>query len=151
MLKGNIFENSASVKKLADYTVRGLQPRLALPSNGHHYHYFWNYSNALLAHAQLSVFAEQSELEELRDISLYKLLNMLHDFPFHTERIGDIIQLVRFVFDSESGACANLKVLTLHYMFLHIKPLLHDEEFQLFLQESPSLNKLVLITLCDFL
>lgn len=99
----------------------------------------------------LSVFAEQFELEELRDISLYKLLYMLHDFPFHTERIGDIIQLVRFVFDSESGACTNLKVLTLHYMALRIKPLLHDEEFQLFLQESPSLNRLVLNTLCDFL
>ena len=151
MLNGNIFENSVSVKKVADYTVRRIQPRPALPSNGHHYHYLWNYSNALLAYAQLSVFAEQSELEELRDISLYKLLYMLHDFPFHTERIGDIIQLVRFVFDSESGACANLKVLTLHYMVLRIKPLLHDEEFQLFLQESPSLNKLVLITLCDFL
>ena len=118
MLKGNIFENSVSVKKLADYTVRGIQPQPALLSNGHHYHYFWNYSKALLAHAQLSVFAEQSELKELRDISLYKLMYMLHDFPFHTERIGDIIQLVRFVFDSESGACANLKVLTLHYICL---------------------------------
>ena len=93
------------------------------------------------------VFAEQSGLEELRDISLYKLLYMLHDFPFHTERIGDIIQLARFVFDSESGACANLKVLTLHYMALHIKPLLHDEEFQLLLQELLSLNRLVLNTL----
>lgn len=58
MLKGNIFENSVSVQKLVDYTVRGIQPRPALPSNGHHYHYFWNYSKALLAHAQLSVFAK---------------------------------------------------------------------------------------------
>ena len=147
MLKGNIFENSASVKKLADYTVRGLQPRPALPSNGHLYHHFWDYSRALLAHAQLSVFAKQSKLEELRDISLYKLLYMLHDFPFHTKRIRDIIQLARFVFDGEPGACTNLKVLTLHYMALHIKPLLHDEEFQLFLQELPSLNRLVLNTL----
>ena len=151
MLKGNFFENSASVKKLADYTVRGIQPQPALPSNGHHYHYFWNYSEALHAHAQLSVFAEQSELKELHDISLYKLMYMLHDFPFPTKRIRDIIQLVRFVFDGESGACTNLKVLMLHYMAIHIKPLLNFEEFQLFLQESPSLNRLVLNTLCDFL
>ena len=127
MLKGNIFENSASVKKLADYTVRGLQPRPALPSNGHLYHHFWDYSRALLAHAQLSVFAKQSKLEELRDISLYKLLYMLHDFPFHKERIGDIIQLVRFVFDGESGACENFERLTLHYIALHIKQLLHKK------------------------
>ena len=67
MLKGSIFENSASVKKLADYTVRGIQPWPTLPSNGHHYHHFWNYSRALLAHAQLNslnVFAGKYELEE---------------------------------------------------------------------------------------
>ena len=68
MLEGNIFKNLVSVKKVADYTVRRILPRPALPSNGHHYHYFWNYSKSLLAHAQLSVFAEQSGLEELRDI-----------------------------------------------------------------------------------
>ena len=151
MLKGNFFENSASVKKLADYTVRGIQPQPALPSNGHHYHHFWNYSRALLAHAQLNVFAGKSNLEELRDISLYKLLHMLHDFPFHNERIGDIIKLVRFVFDSESGVCRNLKGLTLHYMALHIKQLLQNKEFQLFLQELPSLSRLVLNTVCEFL
>ena len=54
-LKGNIFENLASVKMLADYLVRGHQSRPALPSNGHHYHHFWNYSRVLLAHAQLSI------------------------------------------------------------------------------------------------
>ena len=151
MLKGSIFENSASVKKLADYTVRGIQPWPTLPSNGHHYHHFWNYSRALLAHAQLNVFAGKSNLEELRDISLYKLLHMLHDFPFHNERIGDIIKLVRFVFDSESGVCRNLKGLTLHYMALHIKQLLQNREFQLFLQELPSLSRLVLNTVCEFL
>ena len=151
MLKGSIFENSASVKKLADYTVRGIQPRPALPSNGHHYHHFWNYSRALLAHAQLNVFAGKSNLEELRDISLYKLLHTLHDFPFHDGRIGDIIKLVRFVFGSESGACRNLKGLTLHYMALHIKQLRQNKEFQLFLQELPSLSRLLLNTLCDFL
>ena len=151
MLKGNIFENSASVKKLADYTVRGLQPRLALPSNGHHYHHFWNYSRALLAQTQLNVFAGKSNLEELRDISLYKLLHTLHDFPFHDGRIGDIIKLVRFVFGSESGACRNLKGLTLHYMALHIKQLRQNKEFQLFLQELPSLSRLLLNTLCNFL
>ena len=151
MLKGSIFKNSASVKKLADYTVRGIQPWPTLPSNGHHYHHFWNYSRALLAHAQLNVFAGKSNLEELRDISLYKLLHMLHDFPFHNERIGDIIKLVRFVFDSESGVCRNLKGLTLHYMALHIKQLLQNREFQLFLQELPSLSRLVLNTVCEFL
>lgn len=56
MLEGNIFENSVSVKKVADYTVRRIQPRPALPSSGHHYHYFWNYSKALLAHAQPQCF-----------------------------------------------------------------------------------------------
>ena len=105
----------------------------------------------MLAHAQLSVFAKQSKLEELCDISLYKLLYMLHDFPFHEERIGDITQLVRFVFDSKSGACENLEGLTLHYIALHIKQLLNSREFQLVLQELPSLSWLVLDTLCDFL
>lgn len=74
ILKGNIFENLTSVKKLADYTVRGLQSLPTLPSNSHHYHHFWNYSRALVAHAQLSIFTKQSKLEELCDISLYKLL-----------------------------------------------------------------------------
>lgn len=151
MLKGNIFKNSASVKKLADYMVRRLQPQPALPSNGHHYHHFWNYSRALLAHAQLSVFARQSKLEELCNISLYKLLYMLHDFPFHEERIGDIIQLVHFVFDGQSRACDDLEGLTLHYIALHLKQLLNNRNFQLVLQELLSLSWLVLNTLCDFL
>ena len=37
----------------------------------------------------------------LRDISLYKLLHMLHDSPFHKKRVGDIKQLVLFVFESD--------------------------------------------------
>ena len=136
---------------LADYLVRGHQSRPVLPSNGHHYHHFWNYSGALLAHAQLSIFAQQSGLEELHDISLYKLLYMLHDFPFHKKRVGDILQLVGFVFESEPQVCQNLRALTLDYVTLHIKQLFHDEEFQLLLQETPSLDTLVLKNLCDLL
>lgn len=150
-LKGNVFENSASVKKLADYTVRWLQPRPALPSNGHCYHHFWNYSRALLAHAQLRIFAKQSRLEELHDISLCKLLYTLHGFPFLKKRVGDIIKLVRFVFESDPEVCQNLRALTLDYVTRYIKQLFHDEEFQLLSQETHSLDTLVLKNLCNLL
>lgn len=76
---------------------------------------------------------------------------MLHDFPFHEDRIRDIIQLVRFVFDGKSRACEDLEGLTLHYIALHIKQLLDSRKLQLVLQELPSLSWLVLNTLCDFL
>lgn len=76
---------------------------------------------------------------------------MLHDFPFHKKRIGDIIQLVRFVFESDPGVCQNLRSLTLDYVTLHIMQLLHDKEFQLLSQETPLLGILVLKNLCDLL
>ncbi|KAL4860454.1 hypothetical protein BDV12DRAFT_191692 [Aspergillus spectabilis] len=132
ILEGNLFKDTETVEKFADYLVRQIQPQ---PSEGSQGSYDPNtdYTKILLTHARLHTFAVRYELQELRDICLFKLLHLLHVFLICQDRVGDIVQLIDLAFDTDTGQCENLTTIF--------------TKFQVLLQEQPTLANLLLKTL----
>lgn len=60
--------------------------------------YLTDYSNILLAHACLHVSAGKYALGELRDIAIYKVLHVLHNFPQHQVRQREVIRVLQYSF-----------------------------------------------------
>ena len=146
VLEGNLFRDSGSVHLFANYIVRHIQPR---PSEGSQcsYNPAEDYTEALLTHARLHVFAARYELQELRDICLFKLLHLLHAVPLYKDRIGDIVRLFNFVLGTDAGLCENIITMLRHYVIRHLGLFLRNKGFQILLREQPSLAVLLLDTL----
>ncbi|KAB8069865.1 hypothetical protein BDV29DRAFT_194568 [Aspergillus leporis] len=147
-LEGSIFENPASVEEESLYLIGGLNPRPALPENGHH---FVDHSNILIAHARLHIFAKDCGLDELHDISLFKMLHMLHNFPLNESRFGDIVKLLHFLFGGEHDRHFQIRNMAIEFTIRHIRFFEQNDEFQQLLLEIPSLNIQLLTTLVGFL
>ncbi|RAH55918.1 hypothetical protein BO85DRAFT_498325 [Aspergillus piperis CBS 112811] len=142
-LKDNYFENSASVERASHYFIRRLRSKPDHPLS-----ISWaDYSDVLLQHARLHHFAGQRGLEELSDISLYRLLHVLHEFPLHERRVGHVLQLLRLVFQNTPEMSEDIEKLMVDFTTAHIKGLVEVEEFQLLLDELPSLSRRILFNL----
>ncbi|KAL4891333.1 hypothetical protein BDV59DRAFT_67186 [Aspergillus ambiguus] len=63
---------------------------------------------------------------------------MLNQFPLQGHRIGDVLKLLRFVFQDETVMSEEAKNLMLHYTTFHIKTVARADDFQQFLYEHPS-------------
>jgi ABC-type multidrug transport system ATPase subunit/ABC-type multidrug transport system permease subunit len=91
---------------------------------------------------------------ELRDICLYKILHMLREFPLHEARVGDITQLIQFVFRGDQGEPQNysdIRALVLDFTIRHGKFFLNSKEFRQILLEMPSFCGAFLVTLSEAL
>lgn len=90
VLGGNLFQDTETVEQFMDYLMQQIQP---WPSNGSQgsCNPMADYTEMLLTHAHLHVFAAKYELQELRDICLFKLLHLLHAFPICQNQIGNIV------------------------------------------------------------
>ncbi|KAE8396863.1 hypothetical protein BDV37DRAFT_289915 [Aspergillus pseudonomiae] len=150
-LTGNIFESRESIERISNELIGKLWPYPTLPGIGHHYNYRLDYSTILLAHARLHVFARKYIVGALQDISLYKMLHMLHDFPLHQIRQGDIIRVLRYSFQGDGVVYREIQEIMLHYVTLYIKHFIRNEEFEQLLLEIPSLTSVLLNALVDFL
>jgi hypothetical protein len=146
ILEGNLFKDTETVEKFADYLVRRIQPRPSEGSQGS-YDPNANYTEILLTHARLYTFSVKYELQELRDICLFKLIHLLHVFPICQDRVGDIVRLIDLAFDTDTGQCENLTTMLQYYVARHIKLFLPSIKFQVLLQEQPTLANLLLETL----
>ncbi|KAL5332620.1 hypothetical protein BJX70DRAFT_383691 [Aspergillus crustosus] len=129
ILEGNLFRDTETVEKFADYLVRRIQPQ---PSKGlqDSCNPTEDYTKALLTHARLHVFAIKYNLQELRDICLFKLFHLLHVFPIYQGRVGDIIQLFDFAFETDTGRRENLLILLCQYVARYIRFFLPNRSFQ---------------------
>ena len=57
-----------------------------------------NYTNVFLCHAQLYVFADAQDIQPLKLLALDELYAVLGVFELYPGRIGDIVQLLRYVY-----------------------------------------------------
>ncbi|KAJ0413000.1 hypothetical protein BJY00DRAFT_306624 [Aspergillus carlsbadensis] len=109
--EGNLFKDIEMVEKFADYLVRRIQPWPSKGSQG--------------SYARLHTFSVKYELQELRDICLFKLIHLLHVF----------------LICQDQTMCTMLQ----YYVARHIKLFLPSTKFQV--QEQPTLANLLLKTL----
>jgi hypothetical protein len=98
-----------------------------------------DYTSVFLAHARLYVFADKYLVEPLKQLVLRKLHQTLVGFELYPERIGDVVELVRFVYsdDNMSGNGVNeLRALVTMYIASRVQKFHESDSFLDLLQEG---------------
>ena len=98
-----------------------------------------DYSQVFLCHARLYVFADRYDTEPLRELSKHKLHRSLVAFTLYTERVGDIVALLRYVYantpDRDHVRDA-LRELVMQYVVCHYDKMAPSEEFLSLMEEG---------------
>ncbi|KAL4936308.1 hypothetical protein BDV06DRAFT_228024 [Aspergillus oleicola] len=101
-----------------------------------------DYREVLLAHARIHRIAYRTDWTLLRVLSLHRLSQLLENFTLSEDRTGDIVSLLRFVF-VESEQMRDIQKLLCDYATWNVEVLMHDAEFQKFLDAVPSFEKVI--------
>ncbi|KIW76344.1 hypothetical protein Z517_11090 [Fonsecaea pedrosoi CBS 271.37] len=91
-----------------------------------------NYTSVFLCHAKLYTFADQYLIEPLRELVLQKLRLTLSRFKLHQQRVGDVVELLKYTY--ANTPCRDPKIdqlrdLISDYLVCHIEKIVHHEEF----------------------
>ena len=99
-----------------------------------------------LCHAQLYIFAEEKAITTLKKLALENLHDTLKNFTLHKERTGDIVSLLRCVYENTGppadGQEEPLRKLMSDYLAFEMDTLVEGERFiALLVEEGGSLMK----------
>ena len=92
-----------------------------------------NYVGVFLCHAQLYVFAEQYDIQELKTLALEELHATLAIFTLHRRRTADIIELLRYVYcNTTKPVCGEeeLRAVLTQYIGVEMDTLMKDSNFK---------------------
>jgi hypothetical protein len=94
-----------------------------------------------LTHARLYTFAEKRFILPLRQLALSKLHETLVHFTLHEERIGDILELVRYAYKNnqnrkDDGTIDQLRELVVLYIVKEIDTVVKSEDWQTLVYEG---------------
>lgn len=98
-----------------------------------------DYTDIFLCHAQLYVFAEKYDIQELKNLAFEELHAVLAIFDLHVDRAGDIRALFHYAYGnvqrSAAGEGTLLRMLK-DYMGFEMDTLMLDESFRELLKEN---------------
>ncbi|OAL39581.1 hypothetical protein AYO20_00978 [Fonsecaea nubica] len=91
-----------------------------------------DYTSVFLCHAKLYVFADQYFIEPLQELVLQKLRLTLSRFKLHQQRVGDVVELLKYTY--ANTPCRDPKIdqlrdLISDYLVCHIEKIVHHVEF----------------------
>lgn len=100
-----------------------------------------DFTPVFLGHARLYTFAEMRLVEPLKSLALYKLHATLLDFCLYERRVGDVVELARYAYDtgpdrSETGKLNELRQLVVEYMACEMDTIGKHPAFQVLLEEG---------------
>ncbi|KAF3480423.1 uncharacterized protein GIQ15_05770 [Arthroderma uncinatum] len=101
-----------------------------------------DFTPVFLAHAKLYVLADRYRVDNLRLLVLGKLHGTLQEFLPYKERIGDIVELVKFAYSDENtlgngaGNTDDLRKLVARYVAFQVDSMRSSEEFMELLQKN---------------
>jgi hypothetical protein len=102
-----------------------------------------NFTPVLLAHARLYCFAHVRLITPLKALTLDKLHKTLLNFKLYAERVGDIIELARYVYSNpdlpdrgDDGTLDNLRKLVVDYVVCEIDTIGKYDEFTKYMEEG---------------
>ena len=101
-----------------------------------------NYANIFLSHAEVYRFAYATNWYSLCALSLYRLIRSLAGFTLFEERTGDIVRLMKFVFEENEGM-HDVRDALVHYAVWNVEILMRDADFRQLLDRVPSLEKAI--------
>ena len=102
-----------------------------------------DYTEVFLSHARLHVFAEMYDIQALKTLAIENLHGTLAIFTFHKARTGDIVELLRYVYNStRSGPGAeDLRTLMVDYLAYEMDVLNSDKRFkELMIEDGKAIN-----------
>ena len=111
-----------------------------------------DYTEVFLCHVQLYVFAEKYDIDPLRRLSLHKLQRTLAGYTLYDERVGDVVELIRYSYSNttdHSGHTDDLRSLVTHYAACMIEDLARRAEFRSLLQEAGSFAGDLVVRMLD--
>lgn len=91
-----------------------------------------NHTNVLIAHAAMHALAVNYEITKLKKLSLQKLADKMMRFDCKPERVGDVLALVRWVYNTDSGmpgVMTELKDLVVRYVVSEVSGFGSTKEF----------------------
>lgn len=103
---------------------------------------FTSYAVVFLSHAEIHRFALRTGWLSLSVLSFYKLLQLLENFALFEERTGDIVQLLKFVFE-DSEDMQNMENMLRDYIVWNVDVMMRNIDFRDFLERNPSLEQTV--------
>jgi hypothetical protein len=109
---------------------------------------FSSYAAVFLSHAEIHRFGVRTGWLSLSVLSLYRLLQLLEHFTLFEERTGDIVQLLKFVFE-DSEYMENLENILRDYMVWNVEILMRNADFKSFLERNSSLEQTVFRSMWD--
>ncbi len=98
-----------------------------------------DYTEVFLCHARLYVFAEKYDIEPLRRLSKHNMHRLLSDFHLYTERVGDIVALLRYVYGNtphRAHTRDELRELVMKYIVCQYDKMAPSEEFLDLMEEG---------------
>jgi hypothetical protein len=102
-----------------------------------------NFTPVLLAHARLYCFAHVRLITPLKALTLDKLHKTLLNFKLYAERVGDIIELARYVYSNpdlpdrgDDGTLDDLRKLVVDYVVCEIETIGKYDEFTNYVEEG---------------
>ncbi|KAJ5100866.1 hypothetical protein N7456_006918 [Penicillium angulare] len=104
-----------------------------------------SYAGVLLGHAEVHRFAVRTGWLSLNALSSFRLLRLLENFTPSEKRTGDIVQLLRFVFEDSKdvGGLHNLENMLRDYVVWNVDLMMRNVDFREFLERNPSVEKTV--------
>ena len=98
-----------------------------------------SYAEVFFSHARLYVFADYYAIDTLRSLCLCKIHRILVAFPFKEEKIGDIVQLVRYCYENtadQGDEVVSLRTLVNMYTACKVEHLWRSDDFQSLLETT---------------
>ncbi|KAH2790290.1 hypothetical protein KXW39_002482 [Aspergillus fumigatus] len=98
-----------------------------------------NYAGVFLAHAKVYHLAHTTDWHSLCALSLYRLIRSLASLTLCEEQTGDIVKLLKFVFE-EIEDINDMQDVLVHYAAWNVEILMRDADFRQLLDRVPSLE-----------
>ena len=92
-----------------------------------------DYTAVFLSHAQLYVFADKYDIQSLKVLALEELHATLGIYHLYSERTGDIIGLLRYIYGNTGeprGGVEDMRTLIMEYVDGEMDMLTKDEDFK---------------------
>lgn len=100
------------------------------------------YSHVFISHAALWILGDYHLIDSLKALALYKLYKTLRIFQPNNKNVGDVIDLVKYVYSEEGGGggvnegISELRNLVCQFIAVNATALSDDEKFMEFLAEG---------------
>lgn len=103
---------------------------------------FTSYAAVFLSHAEIYRFGIRTGWRSLIALSVHRLLHLLKGFTLFEERTGDVVQLLKSVFE-DSEDMIHLETLLLDYIVWNVEMMMRNDGFRDFLERNPMLEQTV--------